>query len=277
MAKNLFSKLIDSINVDKQLKYRKDGLTYISNDLSVIPRDEAGNIILHENSKTNPLLIIEPTANRITTKSMLRVIDTQFKYFKFPARTNVIEEEPIDIDLDLDLNIEGQDPIYARYKPSENRKINANGTYSGILMDDVADGMMQQKPNSYVISKEIKNSGLDLRFRIVIEHRYDSGTANELSRAFFSLMKTTVETGLNREWKTYEAPNDGAIYQYQVQKLVIDEIIPNEELEIGDSFNIGAYSTIDEEFRYHTINADTSYWVITDASKNVDEWNQEIN
>ena len=276
MAKNLFSNLIDSINVDKQLKYRKDGLTYISNNLSVIPRDEAGNIVLHENGKTNPLLIIEPTANKITTKSMLRVIDTQFKYFKFPARTTVIEEESIDVDLDLDLNIDS-DPVYARYKPSENRKINANGTYSGILMDDVVDGMMQQKTNAYVVSKEVKNSGLDLRFRIVIEHRYDSGNSNEMSKAFFSLMKSTVESGLDREWKTYEAPNDGAIYQYEVQKLFIDEIIPNESLEIGDTFSIGAYSTIDEEFRYHTINADTTYWVITDANKNVDEWNQEIN
>jgi hypothetical protein len=275
MAKNLFSNLIDSINVDKQLKYRKDGLTYISNNLSVIPRDEAGNIVLHENGKTNPLLIIEPTANRITTKSMLRVIDTQFKYFKFPARTTVIEEESIDVDLDLDLNIDS-DPVYARYKPSENRKINANGTYSGILMDDVVDGMMQQKTNAYVVSKEVKNSGLDLRFRIVIEHRYDS-FEDAFSRSFFSLMKSTVETGLDREWKTYEAPNDGAINQYEVQKLFIDEIIPNESLEIGDTFSIGAYSTIDEEFRYHTINADTTYWVITDANKNVDEWNQEIN
>ena len=276
MAKQLNSFGLDPINVDKQLKYYKNGLTYISNNTSVIPRDEAGNITLQENSTTNPLLIIEPTANKITTKSMLRIIDTQFKYFKFPARTNVIEEEPVDIDLDLDLNID-TDPIFARYKPSENRKINAGGTYSGILMDDVVEGNIQQKPNGYYITKEIKNSGVDLRFRIVIEHRYDSGNENELSRAFFSLMKTSVETGLNRELKTYEAPNDGAIYQYQVQKLFIDEIIPNEQLEIGDTYSIGAYCTIDEEFRYHTINEPTTYWVITDASKNVDEWNQEIN
>lgn len=273
---NLFSKVLDSINVDKQLKYHKDGLTYVSNNDSVIPRDEAGNIILHENGKSNPLLIIEPTATRITTKSMLRVVDTQFKYFKFPARTTIIEEEPIDLNLDLDLNIK-TDPVYARYKPAENHQINANGIYSGIFMDDVADGMMQQRPNSYIITKDIKNSGKDLRFRIVIEHRYDSGNANELSRAYFSLMKSTVANGLDREWKTYEAPNDGAIYQYEVQKLFIDEIITNDSLEIGDVFNIGAYCTVQEEFRYHTINADTTYWVITDASKNVDEWNQEIN
>jgi hypothetical protein len=273
---NNVTKLLDPINVDKQLKYYKNGLTYVSNNMSVIPRDEAGNITLQENSTTNTLLIIEPTANKITTKSMLRIIDTQFKYFKFPARTNVIEEEPVDIDLDLDLNID-TDPIFARYKPSENRTINSNSVKSGILMDDVVDGMMQQKPNGYYITKEIKNSGADLRFRIVIVHRYDSDITNDSSTAFFSLMKSTVEAGLDREYKTYVEPNDGVINQYEVRKLVIDEIIPNEELEIGDVFSIGAVSGIDQEFRYHTINSDTSYWVITDASKNVDEWNQEIN
>ena len=53
MAEFSFSRVLDSIDVDKQLKYHKDGLTYISNDASVIPRDGAGNIALNENSTTN--------------------------------------------------------------------------------------------------------------------------------------------------------------------------------------------------------------------------------
>jgi len=254
--------------------YEQKGITAISNDNAVVPRDQSGNVIIY---LTSSLLIIEAIEKNILAESVLPTLDTQFNYFKFPVRTTIVDEQlDLDLDLDLDLSANSEDPIFARYKPSENRKINANGTYSGILMDDVVEGMMQRKTNSYYITKEIKNSGADLRFRIVIEHRYDSPVDKELSKAFFSLMKTTVETGLDREYKTYKAPDDGAILQYQVQKLVIDEIITNEELEIGDLFNIGAYSTIDEEFRYHTINSDTSYWVITDASKNVDEWNQEI-
>jgi hypothetical protein len=35
-------------------------------------------------------------------------------------------------------------------------------------------------------------------------------------------------------------------------------------------------SQFNNSSNYHTINAATSYWVITDASKNVDKWNQEI-
>lgn len=253
--------------------YDQKGITAISNDNAVVPRDQSGNVIIY---LTSSLLIIEAIEKNILAESVLPTLDTQFNYFKFPVSTTIVDEQ-LDLDFDFDLSANLEDPVFARYKPSENRTINANQGYSGILMDDVVEGMMQRRTNSYYITKEIKNSGADLRFRIVIEHRYDSPFDSELSRAFFSLMKTTVATGLDREYKTYKAPDDGAILQYQVQKLVIDEIITNEELEIGDSFNIGAYSTIDEEFRYHTINADTSYWVITDASKNVDEWNQEIN
>ena len=44
------------------------------------------------------------------------------------------------------------------------------------------------------------------------------------------------------------------------------------KFEIGDTFGIGAFSGQDT----HTIIADQTYWVITDASKNVDLWNQPI-
>ena len=255
--------------------YDQKGITAISNDNAVVPRDRSGNVIIH---LTSSLLIIEAIEKNILAESVLPTLDTQFNYFKFPVSTTIVDEQlDLDLDLDFDLSANSEDPVFARYKPSENRTINANQGYSGILMDDVVEGMMQRRTNSYYITKEIKNSGADLRFRIVIEHRYDSDD-NEYSAAYFSLMKTTVENGIDRAYKTYESGNNGGVInQYEVQKLFIDELIPNETLEIGDVFNIGAQCLIDTEFRYHTINADTSYWVITDASKNVDEWNQEIN
>jgi hypothetical protein len=262
----------DSVSLVQDSFYEEQGITAISNNNAVVSRDLGGNILVQP---TSSLLVIEAITTNILAESVLPVLNTQFNYYRFPSRISFIDES-LDLDLDLDVDL-SNDPIYARYKPSENRKINANETYSGILMDEVVDGMMQRKPNSYVISKEIKNSGLDLRFRIVIVHRYDSGILAEKSAAYFSLMKTTVENGIDREFKTYVSAPKGQISQYEVQKLIVDEIIPNESFEIGDAFNIGAYSLINEEFKYHTINADTSYWVITDANKNVDEWNQEIN
>lgn len=273
MAEFSFSRVLDSIDVDKQLKYHKDGLTYISNDTSVIPRDGAGNIALNENSTTNPLLIIEPTSTRVMTKSILRVIDTQFKYFKFPATTTVVDQSA-ELDLNLDLNLD-QDIIYARYKPSEDRRI-PNGTlYYGILMDEIEEGLPQKNTNAYYITKEIKNSGKDLRIRIALQHRYDTNVDNESSDVLFSLIKTNVDTGLNRTYRLY--PEDSkAMSRYQVKTLLIDDILLNSEFAIGDTFSIGAVCEHDAEFKYHTINAVTSYWVTTDNSKNVDEWNQEI-
>ena len=268
----------DSIAVDLQVKYQNQGLTYVSNNVNVIPRNENGNIALQEGVNNNPLLIIEPTVNRITTKSMLRVLDTQFKYFKFPARTTVVDEDVVDLDLDLDL--QSLDPVFARYRPSEDREILAANTYSGILMDEVQDGLSQQSPNTYTISKDLKNSGADLRFRIKLQHRYDAPSG--FGTAFFSIIKTS-EQGLNREYRTFEntsnlRPNvPGSINQYEVQNLEVDIVIPNSEFEIGDRFGIGAKAGQNNNTEFHTINALQSYWVITDASKNVDLWNQEIN
>jgi hypothetical protein len=273
--------VIDSIDVGKQLNYQTNGLTVISNNTNIVPRDTAGNVMLREDATDNPLLIIEPTTKKITTKSILRVIDTQFKYFKFPATTTIIDE-PADLNLDLDLN---SDPIYARYKPSEDRRINegvinfiapyTGSVFSGILMDEIEDGIPQKNTNAYYITKEIKNSGKDLRIRIQIEHRYDTPDADEASRVLFSLIKTNVDTGIDRSYRVYPESRFG-MSQYQVKTLIIDDVLLNSEFNIGDNFLIGAVCEDNEEFKYHTINAVTSYWVITDNSKRVDEWNQEL-
>jgi hypothetical protein len=134
----------------------------------------------------------------------------------------------------------------------------------------------------YLITKEIKESGVDLRFRIKIEHRYDSPDSG-FGNAYFSIIKNSPETELNRLFKGPFAnqsvlPNNywGSIGQYEVQTLNVDIVIPNEEFEIGDYFNIGATADPQTDSEFHTINAIQTYWVITDASRNVDEWNQEI-
>ena len=88
---------------------------------------------------------------------------------------------------------------------------------------------------------------------------------------------------MNREFRTFENTSQiyptvpGSINQYEVQNLEVDIVIPNSEFEIGDRFGIGAKAGQNNDTEYHTINALQSYWVITNASKNVDLWNQEIN
>ena len=267
----------DPVSLDQQSIYKQQGLTVTSNNTSIIPRDMAGNIILNENSKTNPLLIIEPVTTKITTNSILRVIETRFQYYSFPTTIQPITTSA-NLDIDIDIN---QDFIYARYKPSENRKINT-GDFSGILMDEVEDGQLQKNTNAYYITKTIKNSGVDLRFRININHRYDAPlpTSRNASVAF-TIIKQGPNYPLNRTYlgQYSRSGEDGewsVITPFEVWDTFIDVIIPNSEFEIGDSFGIGASASENEDFYYQTINSEQTYWVITDAAKNVDEWNQEI-
>jgi hypothetical protein len=94
-------------------------------------------------------------------------------------------------------------------------------------------------------------------------------------------MKQGPDTELNRQFKGPFLPvgnrgTGGIVEPYEVLSTVIDVIISNNEFNIGDIFNIGANADQNSEFIYHTINAEQTYWVITDASKNVNLWNQEI-
>jgi hypothetical protein len=277
--------LSDGITLEQITYYDRNGITAVSNNNNVVKRDEAGNIDIEDDSN---LLIIEPIDIKITNRSMLRVLDTQFNHFKFPARI-AIEEEP-DLDLDLDLDFSGletqQDIIFARYKPSENRRlalpVDENLKFQGLLFDEVVEGTPQKNTNSYFITKEIKNSGVDLRFRIQIQHRFDAPQEGN-GTAFFSLILNSPDRGIIREWRGPFANTStkypsiyGSIGQYQVQTLNIDLIIPNSDFEIGERIGIGGFAGQNNESEFHTINADQSYWVVTDAAKNVDLWNQEI-
>jgi hypothetical protein len=272
------SKLPDPIAGKIQSLYQQRGLNYISNNANIIPRDEVGNVVLQEQNDSNPLLIIDAITEQFTNVSVLRVLDTQFKYFNFPARITTIQEDVVDLDLDLNLQI--LDTVFARYRPTEDRRIIASADYAGILMDEVQDGLSQQTENTYTVTKDLKNSGADLRFRIKLQHRYDAPSG--YGTAFFSIIKSS-EQGLNRQYRTFENTSNlhptipGSINQYEVQNLEIDIVIPNSEFEIGDRFGIGAKAGQNNDTQYHTINALQSYWVISDASKNVDLWNQEIN
>jgi hypothetical protein len=274
---NILPKTLDPIQLEQQARYRTLGLTYISNNDSIIPRDAAGNIIMQEGSDTNPLLIIDPVTEQITTKSALRVLDTAFQYYKFPVTVNVTSSIS-----NLDLTLDPIDSVYARYKPSENRRILSTPVFSGILMDEVVEGQIQTNINTYYITKEIKESGTNLRFRIKINHRYDAPLVTSGgSRVGFSIMKQGPDTELNRQFKGPFLPvgnrgTGGIVEPYEVLSTVIDVIISNNEFNIGDIFNIGANADQNSEFIYHTINAEQTYWVITDASKNVNLWNQEI-
>lgn len=207
MANNTISlrnqRLFDEAAIAQSAPYVNNGLTYKSNDINIHPRDESGNIILQENSETNPLLVIEPVVNNVLNSSVLRVVDTTFQYYKFPVTTRTTPTA----DLDVNIELQQTDPVYARYKPATDWTIGfSSGTYSGILMDEVVEGLSQTNTNCYTVSKDVKNSGKDLRFRIKITHRFSSDAASDFGTIYWSIMKVgpnyPTQGGLDRDWKT---------------------------------------------------------------------------
>jgi hypothetical protein len=271
---------IDPITGAQQAQYQVNGINYISDNDDIIPRDAAGNIILTESGSNNPLLIINPVAEQITTTSIIRALDTAFQYYKFPvsiiATTSSVN---LDLDLNIDLAID-TDPIYARYKPSQNYEIDPDAidpdraTITGTLMDQVVEGVSQSNTNKYTITKEIKNSGANLRFRVKMHHvflnRIYAGIGIS-GGARFSVIKVGPNTPLNTEYKIFTSPSSRIEFG-EFRDTELDLIIANDSFELGDKFSIG----MGVQQTGHVVDADQTYWVITDASKNVDDWNQEI-
>jgi hypothetical protein len=276
---------IDTDVLRRQLKYVKNGLTVTSNNVNIHPRDIAGNIILQEKSETNPLLIIEPVTTKISTKSMLRVLDTQFDYFKFPVTTPLTDVPDVNLDTEL------LDIIYARYSPSANTVVPI--VNSGLLFDVVEEGLPPQNANAYTITKDIKDLNRNLRFRIKITHKFDfEAPSTTHGTVYFYLYRNGPNrAGLDREFNKIISGVDayantlenfppqitqdgyGEIIYGTTQTLLLDLIIPTSEYEIGDTFALGALAGQQD---LHTIISDQTYWVISDASKNVDLWNQPI-
>jgi hypothetical protein len=161
---------VDPVTADQQARYRADGLSYISNNESIIPRDGAGNIVMAESSSTNPLLIIDTVTEQITTKSALKILDTSFQYYKFPATIRPIsniEDLVVDLDFESDtiaarytipaeLDPQGQPITYQRIATSFRSTWFTNGgdLYEGTSRLPFAGGQ-QAEIGSYTITPEI--------------------------------------------------------------------------------------------------------------------------
>ena len=181
--------LTDGITLKQITYYDRNGITAVSNNNNVVKRDEAGNIDIEDSSN---LLIIEPIDIKITNRSMLRVLDTQFNHFKFPARI-AIEEEP-DLDLDLDLDFSGLEtnnintelklpvPLDDRNQPNGYVRISTSNTDTWFYDFESSGpkqlaftGDTQPVPNAYTITKstidELNTKGKTLKFTVQIQFR----------------------------------------------------------------------------------------------------------
>lgn len=82
--------------------YIEDGLSWKSNLSYIHPRNAVGSIILQESSSTNPILIIEPVKFNYSVESVIKVIDTRFKFYEFPVSTR-ISNNNLSLDTSIDI------------------------------------------------------------------------------------------------------------------------------------------------------------------------------
>jgi hypothetical protein len=121
---------MDSISLEKNAVYDLNGITATSNNAYVVPRDSNGQIIIQSSS----LLIIEGIDINYLSKSIVPLIDTQFRYFSFPARTSIVNDSLINLNLDLDFDTSSLDlTSQSQVDPSGNDyyPVGTPGTYDG--------------------------------------------------------------------------------------------------------------------------------------------------
>lgn len=188
---------MDSVSLRQDSFYEEKGITALSNDNTVVPRDLAGNVLIQT---TSSLLIIEAITTNVLAESVLPLLDTQFNYFKFPARTAVVDETlDLDLDLNLDLELELQDTAAAiesntpstpnRFKPSTNQQVIKVSKTSGDLnyteaqvinLSDVTVGPPQINENAFTILQDLIDSGKDLQITGVITTQYNDNRNSEV-------------------------------------------------------------------------------------------------
>ena len=134
-------------------------------------------------------------------------------------------------------------------------------------MDNVIGGDPQIIPNSYVINELIKNSGADLRMRIQLEHVFNSESGGSSGTIYFYLMKIDNNGNVDREFISFTPDNNSAIINDgQLLTKNYDVIINNNDLDVGDRFQIGVKAGQEG----HTIISLGSFWSITNNDLNVD-------
>lgn len=192
----------------------------------------------------------------------------------------------------------------------------ANSKIKPLLdFNSLLSGVAQSNLGAYTITEAIKQSGVNLRFRIQIKHTYTGNAGNSpdsrwyihtaLKNYFakssirFSIIKSG-DTGTNLIFK---GPYEQTISTGETKTQTIDVTIPNADFKIGDKFSIGVIakhginnpdfgggngnydyyfsdeSNANDYFKItakHEIIKDGTYWSVTNAALNVDVDNQPL-
>lgn len=277
---------LDPVDLQGQSKYQEQGITRISNNDSVVKRDSAGNIELQEN-KTNPLLIIEPIYKKVLNSSVVKVLDTQFNYFKFPVR---VTGESINLDLDIDLNFETDNisanltipiPLDSNQQPQNTQKISTTFDSTWYYGDNAPNskgyrelpfvGGTQPNANGYTITKEIleslKQKNKTIRFKFAVQYRTSANsrtnfntrltrsnrkTYNPLTLIFNKQQNVTGGSEGDANPYGFTVPSNSASdYPY----LVVTYIVNLDDTKADDVYKLSAVSG-----NAGVILAQNSYW-----------------
>jgi hypothetical protein len=267
------NKLLDPAKVQQAIKYQNN-LTVTSNDSNIIPRDDAGNIQLESNSTTNPLLIIEPVATKIFLSSMLKVLDTRFQYFKFPATTRVIDEPPVDIDLSIP---EFEDTIKTEYtlpitydsqnQPNEFIPLNTSFPSKWYYNDGITEssgfkqlpftGENQTKPNGYTVTQNVidllRSRNKTLKFTITAQVAWNPNNSNNIIR----LLRNNPKF-----WRIFEYPRIDAIANSDnaAPVLSLTYVLNTSDLVDGDFYVVEA-----EAGSTNNLYASSCFWTIEEV------------
>jgi hypothetical protein len=274
---------MDSVSLRQDSFYEKKGITALSNDNTVVPRNLAGNVLVQT---TSSLLVIEAITTNVLAESVLPLLDTQFNYFKFPARTAIVDETlDLDLDLNLDLSLELESEIAtvesnipltpSTYKPSANQQVSKiskdslDGTKTEaqiVELSNVTQGPPQQYNNAFTITQDLIEQGKDLKVTGVITTQYNSNRNSEVG-FFFGLGKNGEITDLSSVLFTNFFTPDDVNNKNQVTKegiytTNIDETISNASLVAlgaGTDIFLRGFAEDQQENRNHTILANSTF------------------
>jgi hypothetical protein len=119
---------MDSISLEQAAVYDLNGITALSNNKYVVPRNANGQIIIQPSSS---LVVIEGITTSYLAESVVPLLDTQFRYFSFPARTSIVNDSILNLNLDLDFDTNSLDFTNQTQDENNYAPFGTPGTYDG--------------------------------------------------------------------------------------------------------------------------------------------------
>lgn len=260
--------VVDSINDAFNAKYQKNGVVYASNIATVNTRDAAGNIT-YEQGDTTKLLVIEAIAENIINESVLKVVDTQFNYFKFPARTNVVIEPDFDPDIDptqfaAALEETSQpNALPARYRPAVDQRIPESTSFNTLEFSTTVSGQQQTETNAFTVTEKVlEEVGTQLRVTGLLRTYYSANLDTELS---FAVIEYDAQGAIIGRVSPIILPtsgpkfDDGKPTEEGDYESPFDFVISKSNLTLGHSYRVAGKTDRNSDKRNHTLYANDSF------------------